>query len=323
MQDRLDLVQQILDWRSKQLSLSAFHYERIPLSQCRAWRLADGRIEHSTRRFFSVVGIKAGSASPAVNTQSQPIIDQPEVGTLAFLLRQLDGQCDVLVQAKTEPGNVGAAQLAPTVQATLSNHNRLHGGAPTRYLEYFDSTADTTSDQLQSEQGTRFLAKYNRNATREIAGPGPEPAGEAWRWCGMEPLLALSTMTTSSIQTHARCWSPVHGNCLARTGRRFHSREAPAISVRIFSLRMEAQDDKAVHNFDDLLDRLSAARSSASIVLCPVPIDSISGWIFEDSEIADEGRSRFVSGIIASRHSTARCRDGISRCCRISMPWMW
>ncbi|MER9395119.1 MULTISPECIES: NDP-hexose 2,3-dehydratase family protein [unclassified Mesorhizobium] len=296
MQDRLDSVEQILDWRSKQLSLSAFHYGRIPLSQCRAWRLADGRIEHSTRRFFSVAGIAAASASPAVNTQSQPIIDQPEVGTLAFLLRHLDGQCDVLVQAKTEPGNVGAAQLAPTVQATLSNYNRLHGGAPTRYLEYFDITTDTTSDQLQSEQGTRFLAKYNRNATREIVGSGPEPAGEAWRWCGMEPLLAL-LHHDYVINTDARSVlvaSPWES--LGPDGSPFSfARGACNFGADLFTSH-GTQDDKAVHNFVDLLDRLSAARLSASIVLCPVPIDSISGWIFEDSEIADEGRSRFRVG---------------------------
>ena len=296
MQDRLDSVQQILDWRSKQLSFSAFHYERIPLSQCREWHLSNGRIEHSTRRFFSVVGIKAASASLAVNGQSQPIINQPEVGTLAFLLRRQDGQCDVLVQAKTEPGNVGAVQLAPTVQATLSNHNRLHGGAATRYLEYFDGTADMTSDQLQSEQGTRFLAKYNRNATREIAGPGPASAGEAWRWCRIEPLLAL-LHHDYMINTDARSvlvaspWEALGPD---------RSPFSYAIGAGNFVAELftshGAQDHKAVHSFDVLLDRLSAARSSESIVLETVPIDSISGWTFEDSEIADEARTRFRVG---------------------------
>jgi oxidase EvaA len=94
----------------------------------------------------------------------QPFIDQREVGTLGFIARRRGAEVDLLVQAKTEPGNVGIAQLAPTCQATASNRERVHGGDSPPYSEYFSGAmGDIISDSLQSEQGTRFFGKLNRN----------------------------------------------------------------------------------------------------------------------------------------------------------------
>ena len=84
---------------------------------------------------------------------------------MEFLLQHRNGVPHVLVQAKVEPGNIGYAQLAPTVQATQSNYERVHGSQETPFLDWFlgqrqDAVLD---DCLQSEQGSRFLGKFNRN----------------------------------------------------------------------------------------------------------------------------------------------------------------
>jgi len=165
--DVLSTPSQILDWHAEQQAASGFRYGRIPLAEIRRWRLTQGKIEHETGRFFSVVGIEAKSSLAHLDGWSQPIVDQPEIGTLGFLVCRRGDQTNILAQAKTEPGNVGAVQLAPSIQATLSNQNRLHGGAATPYLEYVadDGLGARVYDRLQSEQGTRFLSKYVRNVT--------------------------------------------------------------------------------------------------------------------------------------------------------------
>ena len=82
----------------------------------------------------------------------------------AFITRRREKGVDLLVQAKTEPGNVGIVQLAPSCQATASNRERIHGGDLPPYSEYFSgSIGEIISDSLQSEQGTRFFGKLNRS----------------------------------------------------------------------------------------------------------------------------------------------------------------
>ena len=173
----------------------------IPLEATRRWSLAGGILRHDTGGFFSVIGIRGsvsargpsaiGVPGPAPRVVEQPLIDQPEIGILGILLRMRSGRTEILVQAKAEPGNVDGVQLSPTVQATESNYRRLHGGAPTPYLEHFTRRGpwSVLTDSRQSEQGTRFLGKYNRNATVLVRGDGPGPAADCWRWCAASSLL--------------------------------------------------------------------------------------------------------------------------------------
>ena len=63
-----------------------------------------------------------------------------------------------------EPGNVNLVQLSPTLQATKSNYTQVHRGKLPLYYEYFEGSPRGTVvvDQLQSEQGARYLNKRNR-----------------------------------------------------------------------------------------------------------------------------------------------------------------
>jgi oxidase EvaA len=112
-------------------------------------------------RFFGIVGLtwREGPVQ-----RRQPFIEQREVGTLGFIGRRREHGIELLVQAKSEPGNVGVVQLAPTCQATASNRDRVHGGHTPPYSDYFsDLSAKIISESLQSEEGTRFFGKLNRN----------------------------------------------------------------------------------------------------------------------------------------------------------------
>ncbi len=93
------------------------------------------------------------------------MIDQPEIGILAFLITNNENNREWLIQNKPEPGNVGFFQYAPSVQATKSNYEQVHGGAPTPYLEFFIGNDEALLVSIEnSEQGDRFLNKFNRNA---------------------------------------------------------------------------------------------------------------------------------------------------------------
>jgi len=171
------LAREIRDWLAQQRVRSGFSVRRIPFSEAREWSFVDGRIVHRSGRFFSIDGLRAASRFPGLEAWEQPIIDQPEIGILGFFAQRHRGGWRFLVQAKTEPGNEGVVQLAPTLQATASNQRRVHRGREPAHLGLFTHPPRerVVVDQLQSEQGSRFLRKRNRNLVVAL------PAGRVFR----------------------------------------------------------------------------------------------------------------------------------------------
>lgn len=159
----LNNIENIREWISNLLLDSDFCLEEIDLNRSTEWDLVEGRIAHKTGSFFSIIGLKWIDENGKDNEQA--FIDQQEIGTLGFLLFKEKGIKKILVQAKIEPGNIGVIQLAPSVQVTKSNANRVHGGEIALYIEYFNSGDNRiVYDKLHSEQGNRFYFKQNRNA---------------------------------------------------------------------------------------------------------------------------------------------------------------
>lgn len=152
----------ILEWMATVKQSAQLRVEPISLAQSTAWSLRDGVIRHVSHRFFTVMGAEWHTTNGLL--KGQPFLEQPEIGTLGFLVRGQGEHQEVLVQAKVEPGNVGVVQLAPTCQATSSNAQQVHGGNKPPFVEAFaEPQAVKLYDVLQSEQGTRFYGKRNRN----------------------------------------------------------------------------------------------------------------------------------------------------------------
>ena len=180
----------LLSWLSSITRKAAFSVKDIPFSQSKEWAFRDGALGHSTGKFFRVVGIRY--EYPQGVTMYQPLLEQREVGTLGFLIRERDGNREILVQAKIEPGNVGIVQLSPTCQATESNLLRVHGGKSPPFAEVFSGDDVTIlRDSLQSEQGTRFLGKFNRNVCASFGSENDLTLDETHRWLPVDTVLSL------------------------------------------------------------------------------------------------------------------------------------
>lgn len=140
-------------WFTNLIIKSDFHIEWIPLSKSRSWFFKNGKIVHKSGHFFKIIGFA-----------NQPLIDQREIGVLGFLIRERKQKNEILVQAKIEPGNLNTIQLAPTCQATKSNSLMIHGGSEPPFSHLFNEEhPQVISNTLQSEQGSRFYKKRNRN----------------------------------------------------------------------------------------------------------------------------------------------------------------
>lgn len=111
-------TEEILAWMKQQNEEVVSNIKQIPISELKGWSYRDDRIRHDSGKFFSIDGIHIETNYRDVSQWDQPIINQPEIGFLGFIVKKFDGVLHFLMQAKIEPGNLNVVQLSPTLQAT-------------------------------------------------------------------------------------------------------------------------------------------------------------------------------------------------------------
>lgn len=172
VEEAKESLDHVVSWIKYQNDKVKLRIDKVPFSSLKEWEFSDGsrNLRHKTGKFFSIDGISVKTNWGNIHSWSQPIINQPEIGYLGFITKEFNGILHFLVQAKIEPGNINHVQLSPTIQATKSNYTQVHKGNKPKYLDFFvNVTKDQVIlDQLQSEQGARFLKKRNRNIIIKI-----------------------------------------------------------------------------------------------------------------------------------------------------------
>ncbi|WP_033027024.1 NDP-hexose 2,3-dehydratase family protein [Streptomyces rimosus] len=189
-------AERLRGWLHERLAANRFQVDRIPFHEMREWDFdpGTGNLRHASGRFFSVEGLRVRTDYGPVSEWTQPVINQPEIGILGILVKRIDGVLHCLMSAKMEPGNVNLLQLSPTVQATRSNYTRVHRGAATPYLQYFlpgRRRGRILVDVLQSEQGSWFYRKCNRNMVVEVDADEDVDAGSDYCWLTIGQVLGL------------------------------------------------------------------------------------------------------------------------------------
>ena len=143
----------------KQNEKSNFETKEIGIQNLKEWSFdSQGNLSHKSGKFFKVTGV--------VNeTLKTGILLQNEIGTLGCIASRLDGIMHFLIQFKKEPGNIVSSQLSPTLQATISNQQKVHGGNAPKYMNYFrqNDNKNVIVEKLLPEQGDRYWRKFNNN----------------------------------------------------------------------------------------------------------------------------------------------------------------
>lgn len=250
-------TEEFVPWLAERARTHRYRVGRIPFAGLDGWSFAPGtgNLVHRSGRFFTVEGIHVTHPENPVPEWRQPIINQPEVGILGILAKEFDGVLHFLMQAKMEPGNPNLVQLSPTVQATRSNYTKVHRGADVKYLEYFLDVPPerVIADVLQSEHGSWFLRKANRNMLVEVEGEVPLEDGFCWLTLGqIGALLRLDNVVNMDARTVLAC-APVQS---AETG--------------------------ALHSDLGLLSWITAERSRHDRRVRSVPLAEVTNWVRGD-----------------------------------------
>lgn len=246
-----------LTWLSSRDELERMSVTRVPLDGLARWSTdpETGTISHDTGKFFSVEGIDVRSPHPAVPQWSQPIIHQPETGILGILVTFVDDELHLLLQAKVEPGNPKGHELSPTVQATRSNYTKVHQGRSVPYLEHFlePEPGRVLVDVRQSEQGSWFLGKRNRNVVVEVDERVEAVEGFRWFTLGeVDRLLGVDNVVNMDTRTVLACLP--HPGAVAASG------------------------DGPLMRSPDVLSAITRERSRLETATTPAALSTLPGW---------------------------------------------
>ena len=280
-----------IQWINERRVSVGVKIELIPFSKLEKWKFdpETGNLQHESKKFFSIEGVEVKTNWGAVNTWTQPIINQPEIGFLGIISKKINGVLHFLMQAKIEPGNINYVQLSPTLQATKSNYSRVHKGKSPLYLEYFngEKQVDILLDQLQSEQGARFLKKRNRNIIIEVNEDILVYEDFCWLTLGqLKNLLLIDNLINMDTRT-------------VLSGISFGSFSIQEINHKIFNifgqtvLAPKNQDmlisalasDYSTNALEEIIFWITALKSKYDLEMNRIPLNKVKNWIIAESEI--------------------------------------
>ena len=225
----------------------------------------------------------------------QPIINQPEIGYLGFITKEFDGILHFLVQAKIEPGNVNNVQLSPTLQATRSNYTQVHNGKAPRYLEYFRDRNRCTVllDQLQSEQGARFLHKRNRNIIVQTEENVEIHDDFIWLTLGqIKKLIQYDNLV--NMDTRTVISGIPFGSFTSSTIDFFRAIDKNRISPTAEAMLESAlKNDKALMSIDEIIAWFTNLKCKFDLNVSKMSLADINDWIIDDYEIRHKDNKFF------------------------------
>lgn len=281
-------VTAVIDWVKVQNEAVNVSVSKVPLRNMKKWSFGDdnGNILHESGRFFSIDGIRVNTTWNGYKTWDQPIINQSEIGFLGFIVKEIDGILHFLVQAKIEPGNVNFVQLSPTLQATRSNYLQTHGGKKPLYLEYFQNAnkEQILLDQLQSEQGARFLRKRNRNIIIKINEEIETHPNFIWLTLGqLKELMQVDNLVNMDTRTVV---SGIEFGGYEESVVEFFSFLNESMSIEQKFLVSALINNKAKHTIEEIITFITQIKSVNDLFVKQIPLIEMNGWDINSMEIS-------------------------------------
>ncbi len=157
------------------------------LNKLKKWKFNNkhGAIEHDSKQFFKIIGVKVKNAKREVDEWDQPFIMQIgyKGGIIGLVRRYIKGIPHYLIEAKFEPGNFGKIQISPSVQATYSNINTIHLGKKNIIKKlFFTKDFYTIRKYWVTEDGGRLYKKRNLHWIIQYEGKNINLPNKSYKW---------------------------------------------------------------------------------------------------------------------------------------------
>jgi oxidase EvaA len=291
-------VEDVLAWIRRRNEEVSVRVAPVPFRALKEWTFhpQTGNLCHKTGKFFSIEGIRVVVDDGARREWEQPIINQPEVGFLGILTKIIDGTLCFLMQAKIEPGNLNHVQLSPTLQATRSNYTQVHQGRKPLYLEFFHNVRPSTIllDQLQSEQGSRFLRKRNRNIV--LLTDEDVAINEDYRWLTLGQIKALMNYdNVVNMDTRTVISGLSFRQFLVSLSDTAYNHFMDLYGVGGGGQAMFESElaRVGINTIDEILHWLSSLKSRYELLVDRIPLHEVAEWQVTQDEIVRPDRQYF------------------------------
>ncbi len=289
--DCLHSEEEVLNWVNLRMTQNKYSVQLTHLTDLKGWSIDSltGNISHNSGKFFHVEGLDVRISTDTVQSWQQPIINQPEIGILGFLAQKFNDVLHLLIQAKMEPGNINFIQISPTVQATKSNYTQVHGGNRPAFIEYFidKNGGKVLVDQLQSEQGTRYLRKRNRNLIVQMPDDYVLSHSDDYKW-----------ITVGQLQKLMRFPNLVHLDCRSILGSLAYQvdfQQHPSGSVLSsdeFYVKVRssicANHADAEYDMPTIFSWLTQLKCQIEVHSSLIPLKQVIGWHLDNGVVRHE-----------------------------------
>jgi oxidase EvaA len=302
LKNQFNDLNQIVDWVQLQNNKVNVDVVRIPFREMRNWNFENNssRISHNSGKFFSIDGIRVSTNWGEINNWDQPIINQPEIGYLGIITKEFDGVLYFLLQAKIEPGNVNFVQLSPTLQATKSNYTQVHNGKAPTYLNYFQTAKpkNILVDQLQSEQGSRFLKKRNRNIVIKLDEEIEIYDNFVWvTLAQIKKLMSIDNLVNMDTRTVISCLP--FSNFSLEDDPDFLNFNENGINFNTKFINSFLLKNNAKFTFEELIQYITQRKCEYTLDVNKFSLSKLNNWIIDTDEIRHEEEKYFK--VIATR----------------------
>jgi oxidase EvaA len=287
-------------WLKEKNHQALVHVNQIPFSEMKQWYFdgQTGNLIHESGKFFKIEGIRVRTNWGYVPQWEQPIINQSEIGFLGIITKKFDGILYFLMQAKIEPGNINSTQLSPTIQATRSNYSQIHNGKRPLFFEFFngEKPVKVLLDQLQSEQGARFLRKRNRNIIVEIEETDKIEIHENFCWLTLGQIKSflqydnIVNMDTRTVISGIPFGEYPHSvidfyETLKYTNENNSHENGLLISM--------LDSERHLHNIDEIISWITNQKSLYDLDVEKIPLKTVKDWVISNDEIYQKNRKYF------------------------------
>lgn len=315
-------TQDLIEWIRERNRVVKVEVKKTSFDNLQGWKVDEetGNIHHESGKFFTISGVKIEVSDGHVKEWSQPIINQPEIGYLGFLVKKFNGVLHFLIQAKIEPGNVNNVQLSPTIQATRSNYKRVHKGKSPAYLDFFQQKkGKVLIDQLQSEQGARFFRKRNRNIIIEVDEELEVLKDFMWVTLGqIKELLKVDNLVNMDTRTviSGIQYGSIEKDALALV-EVFHNNRPSSYNDDVFSSYVISE--VGTNSLGEIHSWLTELKSSYELNVELIPLNNVKDWVIEKDKIYHKDRKYFevlaVDVEIGNREVTKWSQPIVKPCC--------
>ena len=291
-------IEEVKKWVYSQNIKINVNVSRINFEELDQWSFSNEtqNLKHHSGKFFTIEGIDVKTNWGNLSHWQQPIINQPEIGYLGFITKEFNGVLYFLLQAKIEPGNVNCVQLSPTLQATKSNYSKIHKGKAPAYLEYFVNATPSQIllDQLQSEQGARFLKKRNRNIIIKIEEDVTLMDNFIWLSLAQIKIL-MQEDNLVNMDTRTVISGISYGDFSKESIEIIQLLQEKNVNNNnnFNFLKSTLQNSGELHTFEDLIQFITKRKVHYELEVTKIPVLSIQNWVVENDVIRHRDNKYF------------------------------